>query len=148
MVLLSRPSRRRGSYFNMPGMPDSLNWLFPFYSVGSTYGSYPLVNVWGNSDKATVTAEVPGVNVDDINISVEGQSLEMTGKRNEPDIGDGKEYHRRERNVGTFKREISLPFEVDPDSVSASYQNGVLTVEMDRHEKDKPRKIQVKSGAR
>ena len=139
-------TNRIRSYVRDASAPSNyMHWLFPVYSLSSRFGNYPLVNIWSNNDEAVVVAEVPGLELDDIEISVEGQTLTLSGIRKSPDQGDGKEFHRRERADGSFKRNIGLPFDIDPDKVEANYNRGVLKVRLPRHEKDKPRKIELKS---
>jgi len=108
--------------------------------------SYPAMNVWTGDDTAIVSAEVPGVAPEDIEISIVGESLTLSGDRKPDDIGEGVKYHRRERGCGTFSRTIELPFRVDADDVEARFRNGVLAIHLPRAAADKPRKITVKTA--
>ena len=106
---------------------------------------YPAVNVWTNEDGLVITAEVPGVNPDAIVISVVGETLTLSGEREPEVLTEGVRYHRQERGHGKFNRSIQLPFPVNVNEVEATFKNGVLSVALPRAEKDKPRKIAVKS---
>jgi HSP20 family protein len=106
---------------------------------------YPAMNVWTNEDGAVATAELPGFNPDEINISVEGDTLTVSGNRAPEDVGEAR-YQRRERGCGRFTRSFQLPFQVEGDAVEATFERGVLRINLPRAEADKPIKIAVKTG--
>jgi HSP20 family protein len=108
--------------------------------------SYPALNVWTNEEGLAVTAEVPGVSPEDIDINVVGDTLTLSGERKPDQMDEGARYHRQERGYGSFTRSIQLPFAVDVAKVDATFRNGVLNVMLPRAEEDKPRKIAVKSA--
>ncbi len=108
--------------------------------------TFPAINVWSNEEGAVVTAELPGLTPDSINISVVGDTLTLTGERAEVDIPEGAKYHRRERNRGKFSRSFQLPFQVEVDKVDAVFKNGILHLSLPRAEAEKPRKIAVKTA--
>ena len=89
---------------------------------------------------------MPGFDPDQINISVTGDTLTVSGNRTPEDVGEGARYHRRERGCGRFTRSFQLPFQVDGVAVEAAFENGVLRIELPRAEADKPKKITVKTG--
>ncbi len=132
----------------MNRLQREINRLFSDLSQGmlSTAPAYPAVNVWTNQEGVVVTAELPGINPDDLNISVLGNILTLSGKREPEAIQEGGKVHRRERGYGQFTRSIQLPFDVDANKVEATYQNGVLTVSLPRLEEEKPKKIAVKAA--
>ncbi len=107
---------------------------------------YPAINIWANEDSALLTAEVPGIGKDDLEINVTGDTLTISGERKPDDIPEGATYHRRERGFGKFSRSIQLPFTVDVEKVKATFKNGVLKVVLPRVEAEKPKKIAVKSS--
>lgn len=109
-------------------------------------GGFPATNVWINQDSAVVTAELPGVEQNDIDVSVVGDTLTIKGERKRQDLGEEGHYHRRERTSGGFTRALQLPFRVEPDEVSASLRNGTLYITMPRAQADRPRKIQIKNS--
>jgi len=108
--------------------------------------SYPAMNVWVNEDGAVVTAELPGFDPEALDISVVNDTLTLSGDRCAEDTGEGATYHRRERRCGRFNRSFQLPFLVEGDKVEASFEQGVLKIELPRAEADKPKKITVKAG--
>lgn len=108
--------------------------------------SFPAMNIWTNEDGAVVTAELPGVNPEDIDISVSGDSLTLSGSR-EPMVDmESVQYHRRERQYGKFTRTFQLPFAVEADKVEAMFEKGVLHIQLPRAEAEKPKKISVKTA--
>jgi HSP20 family protein len=113
---------------------------------GSSTAGYPAMNVWTNEDGAIVTAELPGVEADSINISVTGDTLTLSGNREAEEVQEGATCHRRERKVGSFTRAFQLPFQVESNAVEALFKNGVLRISLPRAESDKPKKIAVKVG--
>ncbi len=108
--------------------------------------AFPALNVWTNEDGLNITAEVPGVHPEDIDISVVGDTLTLSGERRPDELKEGARYHRQERGYGSFSRSLQLPYMVDVRKVNATFRNGVLNIELPRAEQDKPRKISVKSA--
>lgn len=124
-----------------------MNRLFEDYYPGRmrTAPGYPALNVWTSQDGLSVTAEVPGVPPQDIDISVVGETLTLSGMRKPDELTEGARYHRQERGYGSFTRSIQLPFPVDVAKVEATFKDGVLSIALPRAEADKPRKIAVKT---
>jgi HSP20 family protein len=125
----------------MRSLQNEINRLFEDDLLNS---ETPSVNIWGDEDKLVLTAELPGITPEDIDVSIQGEHLKLEGERK----FDGPEdttCHRRERGFGKFVRSFKLPFDVESEKVSASYKNGVLTLTMPRAEKSKPKRITVKS---
>lgn len=108
--------------------------------------SYPAMNVWTDQDGVVVTAELPGIDPADIDISVQNDTLTLRGKREPDEVREGETYHRRERASGSFTRSFQLPFQVEASQVEASYAKGVLSITLPRAEADKPQKIAIKAG--
>jgi HSP20 family protein len=125
-----------------------MNRVFDGYSPirTRTAPSYPALNIWSNEEGLVVNAEVPGIDVKDIDISVVGETLTLSGARKSEDLEEGFRYHRQERGSGKFNRSVELPFPVDIDKVEATFKNGVLHISLPRSEADKPKKIVVKSA--
>ncbi|AZO82186.1 hypothetical protein BLM15_29210 (plasmid) [Bosea sp. Tri-49] len=103
---------------------------------------FPPVNLWLGEDSVAVTAELPGIAPDDVDLTVRENTLTLKGERKAQD--DASVWHRRERPNGRFSRTIQLPFRVDPEQVEARFANGLLEVELHRPEADRPRKIQIR----
>jgi HSP20 family protein len=107
---------------------------------------FPAMNVWANEDGQIVTAEVPGVSSGDLDITILGEKLTLSGSRALDELPDGARYHRRERGMGEFSRTVQLPFLVDAGKAEASFENGVLTITLPRAEADRPRRVAVKAA--
>lgn len=104
------------------------------------------LNIWTSEDGAIVTAEMPGVKAEALDLSVVGDSLVLRGRRDAeiPETEKG-EWHRRERATGEFVRTVQLPFKVESAQVEAKLERGLLTVTLPRAAEEKPRKIALKS---
>jgi len=107
-------------------------------------GTFPPINVYNREDTTILTAEAPGFSTEEIELTVLGDSVTLKGECKEPTAEDER-FYRKERPARTFMRTVTLPDSVDPDSVKATYINGVLKVEMDKAQKVKAKKIQIKS---
>jgi HSP20 family protein len=108
--------------------------------------AFPAINAWTNEDEEVVTAELPGVDPDAIDLSVTNDVLTISGESKTAQPDETVRYHRRERMEAKFSRSIQLAFPVVSDRVTAAYENGVLTVTLPRAEEDKPRHISVKAS--
>src|SRR5262249_15589989 len=107
--------------------------------------AYSPLNVWEDNDTVFVEAELPGLDRKDLEIYVTGgNQLTLKGQRQPPTVEKGI-WHRQERNFGQFSRTVALPFAVDADKVNARFENGILLIQLAKHESAKPRKIDVKS---
>jgi HSP20 family protein len=106
---------------------------------------FPPINVYEENESLVIKAEIPGVKTEDLDISLEGETLTLAGKRKPLDDSGQKAFHRREIERGSFSRALSLPVKVDPDKVSASLKNGILTITISKAAEIKPRQVKVKS---
>ena len=108
--------------------------------------NFPLLNIWEDDDNLYVEAELPGFDLDELEVYVTGgNQLSIAGQRTQPDH-EGGNWHRQERSFGKFRRTLELPDDVDSNSVSAAFKNGVLTLTMPKAEEAKPRRIAVKAS--
>ena len=105
--------------------------------------SFPAVNLYAGRDGIAVSAELPGVAKDELEIHAHRDTLTLRGTRR-PAAENEQAYHRRERRSGAFTRTIQLPFRVDPEQIEARLENGVLQLSLQRPEEDKPRRNEVK----
>jgi HSP20 family protein len=112
-----------------------------------TAGVFPAINVFETSESLLVRAELPGIKPDDLDITVEDNTLTLAGKRAMPAQTEKVSYHRREREWGSFRRSFSLPYRVDADKVQARYGDGILTVELPKAAEARPKQITVQAGA-
>jgi HSP20 family protein len=88
---------------------------------------------------------MPGLDPKDINLSISGQTLTISGERREEKDVREKAYTRIERHYGSFRRSILLPEGIDPNKVTADYENGTLTIRIPRKETAQSKRIQVSS---
>jgi HSP20 family protein len=105
----------------------------------------PALDVIENDSDITVKAEVPGCHAEDIDISVQGNTLSISGQKKQEKEEKEKGYYYAERSYGSFRRDLTLPSEVDPNKIDASYKDGVLTIRMPKSERAKAIKVKVKS---
>lgn len=111
----------------------------------SGHGAWlPAVDIYETAGKEFVLkAEVPGLRREDIDVTVENNTLTIRAERKPDDGAANAEYHRSERTFGTSSRSFTLPNTVDAGRVKADYRDGVLTVRLPRREEAKPRQITV-----
>ena len=104
---------------------------------------FPLLNVYMSTEGAVLTAEVPGVDPEKLDIAVHQDTVTLKGSREPDDFGPDAVMHRQERPRGPFTRSFVLPFSVDGDKVEARFHRGVLRLDLPRPESDKPHYIKV-----
>ena len=119
---------------------DSFNRLL---SEPSARPWAPAVDIQETEDALVLKADVPGIELSDIDIRLENGTLTLKGERKWENQEDNKGYHRIERSYGAFARSFALPETVEAEKVRAEYHNGVLTVSMPKKEIAKPRTIKV-----
>ena len=105
--------------------------------------SYPALNCWEDEDNFFVEAECPGLAIDDFELSIVGKKLSISGKRATSEDDEGLTFHRRERSLTNFSRVLTLPTDVEVDTVEASLVNGVLTVKLPKAATTRVRQIPI-----
>jgi len=106
---------------------------------------FPPVNIYDSPEGFVLTAELPGLSADQVEISVEGNRMTLSGERRiEHPANAGK--HRVERPTGSFRRVIDLPRNLDPEKAEAVCRHGILMIRIPRAEDQKPRRISVKAS--
>jgi HSP20 family protein len=115
---------------------------FTSYSPART--RFPLLSLWVGADEAVLLAQVPGIDPNNVTLTLKGDVLTIEGKR-DPVTSDLAAVQRNERGVGAFSRSIRVPFEVDAAQVKATGEHGVLRISLPRSEASKPRKIAINS---
>src|SRR5687768_6739493 len=118
---------------------DTLNRLLT--EPSNTRPWAPPVDILETDNELVIKADVPEVELKDIDIEIENNTLTLKGQRKFESNGNG--YHRIERSYGSFVRYFSLPDTVDTEKVKADYKNGVLTVTLPKKEIAKPRQVKV-----
>jgi len=139
------PLNNGDPFADMRRMQSAMNRLFEGARAPGQSATYPPVNFWAGEDSIVMTTELPGLTDQDIELTVKDTMLSIRGTYAEPESGDDIVWHRRERVDGSFLRSVELPFRVNPDHIDARFENGVLTVEMQRPEDDKPKRIEIKT---
>jgi len=141
-------------YLNVPFARDlddlqkEMNRLLSSYVPNKTRtpAGYPAMNIYANEEEAVVTAEIPGVSLEDLDIAVVNETLTLKGERQQDELPEGACCFRQERGNGTFTRSFELPFKINANNVEAVFNKGVLKLTLPRAEEDKPKKITVKAG--
>ncbi|HJZ95279.1 MAG TPA: Hsp20/alpha crystallin family protein [Candidatus Solibacter sp.] len=103
----------------------------------------PAVDIFESENELVLKADLPDVDLKDIDVRVENQTLTIAGERKFEKDEKTKGYHRIERSYGNFTRSFAVPNSFDTESINAAYRNGVLTVTLPKKEAAKPRQIKV-----
>ena len=125
---------------------DEVNRLFTrTMGEGSSSGSAwtPAVDIFDAADAIVLKAELPGLSPDDIDIEIDDNVLTLKGERRFEETVEEGRYYRVERAYGSFGRSLTLPQGVKPDEITATFENGVLTVRVPKADEVRPRKIAV-----
>jgi HSP20 family protein len=105
------------------------------------------MNVSETDKEIRITAELPGVDQNDVDVSLDDDVLTIRGEKKFEQKEEKENFHFVERSYGTFQRSVRLPFPVDPEQVKASFENGVLTVSLPKTaQQERSRKIQIQSA--
>jgi len=107
----------------------------------------PAVDVYENAEKVVLKLDVPGIKEEDLDIRVENQTLTVRGERKFEKEEKEENFHRIERRYGSFFRSFSLPTSVDTENVHASYEAGVLKLELQKKASAQPKQIKIATGA-
>ena len=120
-------------------------WPFQAQENGSLTSSWlPPCDVFEDKNAVKIVAEIPGVDAEDVKISLENNLLTLRGEKKQQAEEQSERVHRYERSYGVFERTFSLPTSVDPEKIDAKYSHGVLTVTIPKSERARPREIPVK----
>jgi len=144
MALLPLHRKRGGDLARLHNEMDDL--LSSFFGNWPTYENrvWPAVDVAENEDAIIVKAEVPGCKADDIDISVHGNTLTISGEKKQENEQKEKGYYHLECSYGSFRRDLTLTNDVDTAKIDAAYKDGVLTVTLPKAEEAKTIKVKVK----
>ena len=131
-------------------LQDRVNSLFQDFAGDNgavTAAAFaPAVDVFENGEKVVLKLDIPGIKEEDLDIRVENQTLSVRGERNFESEEKEENFHRIERRYGSFFRSFSLPTTVDTENVAATYQAGVLKLELKKKASAQPRQIKVGVG--
>jgi HSP20 family protein len=104
----------------------------------------PALDVHETGDEIVVTAALPGLKPEDVDITITGQTLSIRGEFKADEKVERDQYLYRERRYGSFHRQLQLPVRVQGDAATATFEDGVLTLKIPKAEEVKPRQIKVK----
>jgi len=122
----------------------SNNLTLSFGEEGIARGAWnPNVDIYENKDQIVLEAELPGMNRDDFDLTIENNVITLRGQRHFEKKDETDNYHRVERSYGSFARSFTLPQAVTGDGVTAEYSAGVLRVTLPKREETKARRIEV-----
>jgi HSP20 family protein len=135
----------------MTTLPGRFNRLFddPFFRIGrmdddsglDTWN--PAVDLYEKDDHFMITAELPGVDKNDIKIDLKDRLLTLSGERTYDNEVKEENYYRRERSYGKFQRAFTLPADVDSDKIKAEFKDGVLRIEVPKPEEQKAKQVTI-----
>ncbi len=142
---------RRGGFFEeLDRIRRHMDWLSESFAGGltgeSATGVFPPINLTEDSHHIYLRAELPGIKAGDLDISVTGDSISISGERKTTTSDENPKYHRREREEGVFSRILSLPTRIDTAKVEARSENGILTVTLPKSEAAKPKQMAVRAA--
>lgn len=146
MTLVRFNKRNRGDLVSLHNEMDD---LFDSFFKGldrpfSGYKAWPAIDVAEQDNAIVVRAEVPGCKADDVDISVYGNTLIISGEKKQSEEKKEKGYYHIESSYGSFRREVTLPTDVDPAKVEAACKDGVLNITLPKAEVSKAVKVKVK----
>jgi HSP20 family protein len=127
--------------------------MMPFEGrVGRNEGAMPSVwlppvDVSEGDDEVLVSAEIPGIAARDVEITVTGNTLSISGKKDVKEESEQENFYRCERRFGAFRRTIELPESVDPERIAADAENGVITIRIAKKPGQRTRKVEIKTAA-
>jgi len=132
------------------GIQREMNKMFDgvFRGTGDEDYSFsswtPAVDIAEHDDEYLVKVELPGVNKDEVKLTLENNILTIRGEKKQEKETKKENYHRVERSYGSFQRSFTLPAAVKSDKIDASYKDGILKVSLPKAEEAKPKQIEVK----
>jgi len=128
-------------------LQNRVNALFRDFNAGessiTTANFIPAVDIYEDDEKLVLKLEVPGIEEKDLDVSVEKNTLTVKGERKFESEEKEENFHRIERRYGSFYRAFTLPTTVDAESIAASYNAGVLKLEMAKKPEAQPKQIKV-----
>lgn len=119
-----------GNYLSARGSAKVIGWM-------------PAVDITESDSEYVIKADIPGMKKEDIKISLENNTLTISGERKEEKEEKGKNYVKKEKNYGSFMRSFALPHTVDAKGIKATYKDGVLSINVPKTEEAKPKEIKI-----
>ena len=144
MTLIKWAPRPTSIFDDMDKMINNVfenDWNFP---VRSKTNWSPAVDVKESDNSFTLTADIPGLTKKEVKVNITDGILSISGERKFEDEKESGNYHYRERRYGSFSRTFNLPETVNEEDISASFKNGILSIELPKHEVVIPKEREIK----
>lgn len=144
------------TYRDVLALQNRMNSIFQDYSRGNGSGEnelatasgfVPPVDIYEDENKLVLKIEIPGMRQEDLDVRMENHTLTVKGERTFQSEGKDENFHRVERRYGTFYRAFTVPSTIDPESIKADYDAGVLHLELQKRAETKPKQIKVNVGS-
>jgi HSP20 family protein len=136
-------------FHEIRALQERVNRLFEpargAFRVERGTSAFPPLDIRRDAENVYVTAEVPGVPLESLDVSITGETLTLKGERKAPEVTDERT-HRRERRTGHFSRLVSLPDPVDASRIEATLKDGILRLRLPKAEAAKPRQVRIAQG--
>jgi len=139
--------QRPRANWGLPNVRDEIDRMFNDFALSDEEGDKfwaPAVDIAEESDKLVITAEIPGVEKNDVRISLHDNVLTIEGEKSHAVEEKQDKFYRCERSYGKFSRSFTLPSKVDAGKIDASFKDGILTVALPKVEEAKPHQITIK----
>jgi HSP20 family protein len=140
---------RWDTFRDVVALQNRMNSLFQDFSrngeneLVTAAGFVPPVDIYEDEHKLVLKMEIPGMRLEDLDVRLENNTLTVKGERNFQSEGKEENFHRVERRYGSFYRAFTIPNTINPESIKAEYEAGVLRLELEKKAESKPRQIKV-----
>jgi HSP20 family protein len=143
------------TYRDVLALQNRMNNIFQDFSRGNSgendlvtaAGFVPPVDIYEDEHKLVLKIEIPGMRQEDLEVQMENNTLTVKGERSFQSEGKEENFHRVERRYGTFYRAFTVPNTIDPESIKAEYDAGVLRLELQKRPESKPKQIKINVGS-
>jgi HSP20 family protein len=144
------------TYRDVLALQNRMNSIFQDFSRGGNSGEnelvtaagfVPPVDIYEDEHKLVLKIEIPGMRQEDLDVRMENNTLSVKGERSFQSEGKEENFHRVERRYGTFYRAFTVPNTIDPESIKAEYDAGVLRLELQKRPESKPKQIKINVGS-
>jgi HSP20 family protein len=145
---------RWDTYRDVVALQNRMNSIFQEFSRGNSgdnemvtaAGFVPPVDIFEDENRLVLKIEIPGMRQEDLDVRLENNTLSVKGERSFQSEGKEENFHRVERRYGSFYRAFTIPNTIDPSSIKADYEAGVLRLELTKKPETKPKQIKVNVG--
>jgi HSP20 family protein len=143
------------AYRDVMALQNRMNSLFQDFSRSSSgendvvtaAGFVPPVDIYEDEHKLVLKLEIPGIRQEDLDVRMENSTLSVKGERSFESEGKEENFHRVERRYGSFYRAFTVPNTIEPESIKAEYDAGILRLELQKRPESKPKQIKVNVGS-